>query len=319
MTAQSAEAGTKASRQFVILNPASGTCSVEEVHGALERHFSCSNGSCRVHRMTGKENLEELARQAAEDGCEVVIAAGGDGTVSAVAGGLVGTNVPLGILPVGTGNILARELNVPIDLDAACALIAGPHRETPVDALKAEGRYFFTHVGVGVDALMIRDTSKEQKKRFGRLAYLWTALTQLMGFKAKRFTIRLEGQPVKRAHACEVLVANSRTLGQKPLTWGPHIRLDDGKADVCIVKAKTVMEYLKVTWAMLLGKHRESPIVSYLEATSTIEIDCSKSLPVQADGEIIGKTPVRVEVVSGALRVVTPDEVTESGPGASGR
>lgn len=311
MTAQSVEAGARASRQFVILNPASGTCSVEEVHQALERHFSCADGSCRIHRMTGAENLEELAREAARDGCEVVVAAGGDGTVSAVAGGLVGSDVPLGILPVGTGNILARELNVPIDLDAACALIAGPHHRTPVDALKVKDRHFFTHVGVGVDALMIRDTSKEQKKRFGRLAYMWTAINRLVGFEPRRFSIRLGGQPSKRAHACEVLVANCRTLGQKPFSWGPHIRLDDGKADVCIVKAKTLLEYLKVTLAMLTGRHRESPIVSYLEATSTVEIASSRPLPVQADGEIIGETPITVEVVPGAVRIITPEEAKD--------
>jgi YegS/Rv2252/BmrU family lipid kinase len=237
-----------------------------------------------------------------------VVAAGGDGTVSAVAGGLVGTDVPLGILPLGTGNILARELNVPIDLDAACGLIAGAHGLTAVDALRARGRYFFTHVGVGVDALMIRDTSKEQKKRFGRMAYMWTAVKRLVGFEPRRFSIRLEGERARRVHACEVLVANCRTLGQKPLSWGPHIRLDDGKADICIVKARTLLEYLKVTVAMLRGRHRESPIVSYLEVTSAVEISSSRALPVQADGEIIGETPITVEVVPGAVRIMTPVE-----------
>lgn len=307
MTAQHAtEAQARTSREFVILNPAAGGCSAEEVQRVLERHFSCADGSCRVHRTTGAENLEELAREAAREGCEVVIAAGGDGTVSAVAGGLVGTKVPLGILPLGTGNVLARELGIPLGLEEACVLIAGPHRETAIDALRIETRHFFTQVGIGIDALMIRDTSKAQKKRFGRLAYLWTAATRLWGSRPRRFVIRLPGQPDLRSHASQVLVANSKTLGQKPFTWGPDIRLDDGRANVCVVKARTLWHYLKLALAVARGRHRENPHVVYLVADREIEIASSKPMPVQADGEIVGETPVRVEVVPRALRIITP-------------
>ena len=192
MTVHSAEVQPRASRYFVILNPAAGGCLADVVDRVLERHFSCADGSCRVHRTTGAENLGELARGAAEEGCDVVIAAGGDGTVSAVASGLVGTEVPLGILPLGTGNVLARELGLPLDLDSACELIAGAHEETAIDALRIDGRHFFTQVGIGIDALMIRDTTKAHKKRFGRLAYLWTAFTRLLGFRPRRFSIRLD-------------------------------------------------------------------------------------------------------------------------------
>src|SRR4051812_38826760 len=96
----------RASRLFVILNPAAGTYSAEDVHEALGRHMDCFDGSCQVHEMTGQEDLAALARAAAERGCTIVVAAGGDGTVSGVANGLVGTAAALGILPLGTANVL---------------------------------------------------------------------------------------------------------------------------------------------------------------------------------------------------------------------
>src|SRR4051794_38901172 len=103
----------RASRLLVILNPGSGSYTARMVHEALARHLNCADGPCDVHEATGREHLTELARAATEQGWEIVVACGGDGTVSAVANGLVGTCAVLGILPLGTGNVLAQELGIP--------------------------------------------------------------------------------------------------------------------------------------------------------------------------------------------------------------
>jgi YegS/Rv2252/BmrU family lipid kinase len=296
----------RGSQLFVIMNPAAGSCSAEEVHRALERHFPCDDGTCDVHRVTGEDNLEALARAAAERGCDVVVAAGGDGTVSAVAGGLVGTEARLGILPLGTGNVLARELGIPVDLEAAVGLLAGANASTPIDAMRVGDRHFFTQLGVGIDALMIRDTSKEQKKRFGRLAYIWTGLTRILGFQPRRFTIEADGRR-KRLRASQVLAANSGTLGQPPFRWGPDIRPDDGRIDLCIIRAGTLLDYLALSWSVLRGRHRADPHFRFLVAERRARIESARPLPVQADGEIIGETPVEVEVIAGAVKVVVPE------------
>jgi YegS/Rv2252/BmrU family lipid kinase len=297
--------GSRAARLFVILNPAAGSCKEGEVHAALDRHFGCPDGSCEVHQTTGADDLAGLARAAAGRGCDVVVAAGGDGTVSAVAGGLVGTDSSLGILPLGTGNILARELGIPVELEAAVALLASGHARRTIDAMRAKGRHFFTQIGIGIDALMIRDTSREQKRRFGRLAYMWTAITRLMGFQPRVFRIDVGGGS-KRFRASQVLLANSATLGQAPFTWGPDIRLDDGRVTVLIVRARTFGAYLSLAWNFLRHRHRDDPNVRYLEAEGTIRVETDRPLPVQADGEVLCDTPIEVEVVPGALRVVVP-------------
>ena len=298
---------TSTRKLFVIFNPASGTVPAATVHKALADHFSCEDGTCNVHQTTGAENLADLAREAARTGVAAVVAAGGDGTVSAVADGLIGSEVPLGILPLGTANVLARELGIPTDLDAACDLLAGDFAIKRVDAIQVGDRHFFTQVGVGIDALMIRDTSRESKHRFGRLAYMWTGVTSLMGYQPKEFTLTIDGQEV-RARASQILIANSATLGQKPLTWGPGILLDDGQADVCVVRAGTLWHYLRLSWHVLRGRHRDDPRLHYRKARHTVVIRTRKALPVQADGEVIGETPVEATVRPGALKVAVPTD-----------
>lgn len=304
---------TSTRRLFVILNPASGTFAAEAVRKVLEAHFSCADGTCHVHQTSGSDDLAALAREAAGRGVEAVVAAGGDGTVSAVADGLVGTRTPLGILPLGTANVLARELGVPVELDAACGLLAGDFATRSVDAIKFGDRHFFTQVGVGIDALMIRDTGREAKKRFGRLAYLWTGFSRLLGFEPRRFFLSIDDGGEIKTRASQVLIANSGTLGQKPLTWGPGIELDDGAVDVCVIRAGSTWDYLRLSWHVLRGKHRDDPKLHYRKARRSVAIRTHKPLPVQADGEVVGQTPVTVTIVPGALRVVVPKADASSG------
>ncbi len=300
------QAGQAAQRVFVVLNPMAGGSSAADIRAALARHLG-EQSALELYETTGQpgEDVVALVRAALERGSELVLAAGGDGTVSEVGEALVGTSVPLGIIPVGTANVFARELGLPLTLDEACALFAGDYATTTVDAMKVGEQYFVLQIGVGLDALMIRDTERAAKRRFGRAAYLWTAATQLVGFQPQRFTIMADDQRI-RPRASQVLIANGGVLGVPPLTWGPHIRPNDGKIDVCVVSARTLLDYLGLIWHTLLGQQRRDRNVRYLAAERLIVVSADKPLPVQADGEIIGETPLRIEVVPRALRVIAP-------------
>jgi YegS/Rv2252/BmrU family lipid kinase len=238
-------------------------------------------------------------------GCEIVVAAGGDGTVSAVADGVVGSTVPLAILPLGTANVLARELGIPTDLEGACALLAGPFATTSIDCMKVRDSYYVTQLGIGIDALMIRDTTREVKRRFGRIAYLWTAVSTLLGFQPRRFRLSIDGRKI-HPRASQVVLANCGTLGQRPLRWGPDIRPDDGRVAVCIIRARTLFDYVAVSWHVLRGHPRPHPNIRYYRAERSVAVSTDHPLPAQADGEIIGQTPLEVRVVARALRVVVP-------------
>ncbi|GAC1448489.1 MAG: diacylglycerol kinase family lipid kinase [Isosphaeraceae bacterium] len=306
----------RATSAFVVLNPKSGGCDADQARETLNRHLSAAGVACRFHEPSEGDSLGDRVRESVRSGCDLVIAAGGDGTVSAVADALAGAEVPLGIVPLGTANVLAGELGVPLGLDDACALLAGDHTLTRIDAMEVAGKHYVTQVGVGLDAMMIRDTSHQEKRRFGRGAYIWTALTQFVGFRARRFTLTVDGATT-RPRALQILVANSGTLGARPFRWGPDIRLDDGRLDVCVIRARTVFDVLALGWHFVRGQHQRDPNVRYLSASREVAIDSSRPFPVQADGEIIGETPVTVRVIPSALRVIVPRPPAASGSSSS--
>jgi YegS/Rv2252/BmrU family lipid kinase len=323
---------SRSRRVFVVLNPVAGTSSAERVRRAINQHFDPretriegAEGHCEIHETEHGVSCSDAVREAVGRGYDLVIAAGGDGTVSAVANGLVGTDTPLAILALGTANVLARELGIPLDLDAACRLAADPHASRNIDAMRVGANCYLTQLGVGLDAIMIRDTDREAKRRFGRIAYLWTATTNLLGFQPRRFTVTADNR-VFHFRASQIVIANCGVLGQRPFRWGPDIHPDDGRLDVCIIRARSLWHYIQIAWHVLLGQHRQSPNVRYVSARHALAIASKRPLPVQADGEIIGETPVTVEVAPGVVRVVVPrlmshpmDGVAASVPGEIGR
>ncbi len=240
---------------------------------------------CEIHEAACDDSIAALVRAALGRGCDLIVAAGGDGTVSAVANALIGSgdggSVPLGIIPLGTTNVLARELGIPVDLEQACRLLAGPHATRQIDGMRVGPACYFTQIGVGIDALMIRDTLREHKRRFGRVAYLWTAATRLLGFQPRRFEVVIDGRR-RRARASQIIVANSGILGQHPFRWGPDICLDDGRLDVCIVRARNLIDYVKLSWFVLSGQHRLSPKVRYFTVNQAVAITTRRPLPVRA-------------------------------------
>lgn len=302
---ESNEAESCPSRVVAVMNPKAGSAAGEAIRRALGECFRDGESRLEVYETRDGEDLGAVVRDRLAQGVGLVIAAGGDGTVSAVADALAGSGTSMGILPMGTANVLARELEIPLDVDAAARLLVADHGLATIDAMKVGARHYLTQVGVGLDALMIRDTPTEGKKRFGKLAYLWTAAKHLAGFQPRLFTLEVDGKPI-RVRASEVIVANVGTLGQPPFRWGPNIRVDDGTLDVFVSKAKTVLHYLGLFWHVATRRHKADPNVRYFQARRSVSIATKHPLPVQADGEILGETPVRIEVAPGAVKVIVP-------------
>lgn len=300
---------TSATRLFVVLNPMAGRSSSEQILAALERHCADSGQQLEVYMTTGEEDIVAIVRAALRRGFDLVVAVGGDGTVSEVAEALVYTNIPLGIIPVGTANVFARELALPLDLNGACALLAGAFATSNVDAMQIGAKCYILHVGVGIGSLMHRNTSRDAKRRFGRLAYVWTALRSLFGFQPRRFMLVVDGER-HRYNASHVMIANGGVLGVELFRWGTHIHPDDGQIDVCIVNARTVRDYLAIAWDTLTRQHHRNRRLRYLIARQSVAINTRRPLPVQADGEIIGNTPVQMRVLRRAVCVAVPNALS---------
>jgi YegS/Rv2252/BmrU family lipid kinase len=292
---------------YVVYNPEAGSYDAALVREMLERYFASTHWDYTIYEITGQENMGELIGEAVNQGYRLFIAAGGDGTISSVASGLAHTGLVMGIIPAGTVNALARELTIPIDLEGALQLLVGEHTVKEIDALRVGEQFFLLQIGVGLSSLSMRETERNNIRRFGRLAYFWPGIRHLMNFQPQRFTLVVDDKRY-RVRAAEVTVTNASNLRGSPFRWGPHIRPDDGQVEACIIRARTGLDYLRLAWNVLLYQESRDPNVRYLTVRQKIAIAVDEPLPVEGDGEIIGQTPVQIQVVPQALRVITPVE-----------
>jgi diacylglycerol kinase (ATP) len=242
----------------------------------------------------------------------MVISAGGDGTLVSVANGVVHSDVPLGILPLGTGNDLARILGIPLKLEDALKVLSGDNDSIKIDGLKVGEKYYFSNVSVGITPNMMKDTKSEQKKRFGRLAYLWTMFKQSRIFQMRNYNVTIDDKS-QRVNAVEVMVSNTPLLEAPPQLFGSVDTLNDGKIEIYWVKARAWRDYLELAWHLIRRPGQSGSKMPHLEAEHTIRIEAVKHAQlVQADGEAIGNTPVTVTLEPKALRVIMPKPVKEA-------
>lgn len=295
-------------KTYVVINPVAGVSQLDIVRERIHSAFETRGIPLETYETTGKEDLKQHVREAVKQGYKLFISAGGDGTLSSVIDGLVGTEIPLVIVPTGTWNALARALDIPLQVDQAVDLLFQEHNIQTIDAMDVNGSYFVLSVSAGIGALTMKDVEREDKRRLGKLADLRRALAELLEFRAYQFEVKIDGKPTK-FRASELMVANTAILGIKALQLDPNIRMDDGKLNVCRIYANTITEYLKLGASMLRRDQKRSWNVLCMEALEEVEIRSKQKLPVQGDGELIGQLPITVKIRPQAIRIVTPVNV----------
>lgn len=295
---------------LIVHNPVSGTSDPDIVKEAFARVLTDSNGiTFERHETRADDAVEDIVRKAIQIGAyDMVAAAGGDGTVSAVANGLAGTDIPLAVIPLGSGNALAREMDIPLGLDQALDLLAGPHHLAGFDMIDAGDRRFLLSLSAGLSARTMIGTTRAEKRRFGKAAYMVKGLFQFFGLNLERFELMVDGKRVQ-ARASEVFIANVGLIGFKQFRLSPRVRPDDGVLHVCIVRTKTLLDYLRLFWSAFLGNPEENPDLVIIPAQE-VTIAASRPQPVQGDGEGYGFTPVHARIAARVVRLVVPNEQT---------
>lgn len=305
--------GAASRSALVIVNPVAGRGGAAGVEEECSRVLAPLGWRIRFVEVAsengGRAHVVDEVRRAAGAGVSLIAAAGGDGTVSMVADALMrvdgGRPISLGILPTGTGNILAKELAIPVELAEAVALLADEHGEVRLDAMRVGDRHYFSHVGIGLDAETIAGTTREAQSKFGRIAYALSLVRAAMRHRAVRTTIEVDGREV-RLRALQVVVANAGTLGAPPLKWGPGIHPADGKLNVCVIRAVGLAELVRTAWRALWKRPADRRNVLYIPIEDRAAIRTKDPMRVQADGELIGTTPLEVQLVAHAVRVIVP-------------
>jgi YegS/Rv2252/BmrU family lipid kinase len=260
-----------------------------------------------VHELAEGSKSEDIARSAIERGADVLVAAGGDGTVSFCASAVIGTDVTLGIVPCGTSNSICRALGLPTDIDGACAVIAaGATRR--IDAARVSGRAMVLLASIGFHADTIDSTSSESKSALGKLAYVLRGIEHLGDFEP--FSVRIETDRGSSELSTMALTIANLAPPETLFAQGTDaVRPDDGLLDLTIVSAATVLDAvaagLELAISALAGTEAGGPHVGWTRCTHA-RIVADPPQQVLVDGDMIGTTPLDVQIVPMGLRIACP-------------
>jgi YegS/Rv2252/BmrU family lipid kinase len=290
---------------------------VADVQAALEAH-GVHLDEVRVAR--GPDRLLDELRAALALQPRRLLVGGGDGSLSAAANLVAGSGVALGVLPLGTGNDFARNLGLPRDLDAACAVIAAGEPRRVTVGLVGE-RVFLNALSFGVSAAIAKRLTPALKRRAGPAAYPIAAAGEALA--AEPFRLTLDGPDGRRTlDALQVVVGNGRFHGGGTLV-SPRATIDDERLDVYAVEAaassaagpdrlRNVWTLARVGMAIRRGRHLGHESVVHLRCRE-VALDAAPPQDVNADGELLGRTPVACKVAPGLLTVIAPREVVAAG------
>lgn len=247
-----------------------------------------------------------IARERAGD-YDAVFTLGGDGTAIEVIGALSPENVPVGILPGGTGNLMARALSIPLTVRRAVRrLVRGGIARIDLGRL-SDGRRFAVGVGYGIDAAMIANASPRLKQWLGIVAYVVTGTMATLRRKRFEVCVTVDGVCYTR-HAAEVLVSNIGTVLNGLVTLGPDISAADGVLNICLFDPQSVWDSLRIMRKLMFRDFRPDPAMAYYRGTSVTVIP-SPLQAAQADGELLGPEPLSMVAEPAAGCIIVPSGV----------
>jgi YegS/Rv2252/BmrU family lipid kinase len=290
----------------LIFNPVAGRSDPEQDLLTIQRLLE-PEIDLDIRLTTPEVDANQLARDAVERGAHMIIVSGGDGTISAAAEAVVGTNIPLGVISRGTANAFASALTIPNTIEAACQTIFEGNTKV-VDAALCNGKPMVLLAGIGFEAEMVEKADRETKNRFGMLAYILAGVKQLQEFETFEAKIETEDKVITVA-AGAVTIANAAPP-TSVLAQGPAgIIYDDGLLDLTVVAPATPAGAIASAYHLLQtafrGDAAERDDIGYLRARR-LKVSTEPPQKVVVDGEIIGMTPIDVECLPGGLTIFVP-------------
>jgi diacylglycerol kinase (ATP) len=291
-------------RLLIIFNPTAGARRRRRFEAVLAelRRLGCE---VTVRPTGGRGDAEQLAASADPNRYDVLVVAGGDGTINEAVNGLAGARLPLAIVPLGTANVLAAEIGMATDARTVARTIA-LGRPRPISVGVANGRRFLLMAGTGFDAHVVQHVNLALKRRIGKAAYGIEILRQLRAFAFPEYAVTIDGRTWQ---AASVLVANGHYYGGR-FVCAPAADLRTPTLEVCMFCNSGPLSVIGYSMAMLTG--RLPKMKGYRIVTADkVHIDGGTNEPVQGDGDIIGHLDVTIEVVPEALHLVYPPDAAE--------
>ncbi len=290
-----------------ILNCASGSCSGPELREQLSRIFAEIGTSARILLAPSGAQVSELARCAVQENSQIIVAGGGDGTLNAVATELLGTSIPLGVLPLGTWNHFAKDLHIPLDLEGAARnLLTG--RTVPVDVGEVNGRIFLNNSSLGIYPRMVRRREEQQKQgRHKWIAFAQASLSVLRHYSLLRVRLCLEGKEFLRETPF-VFIGNNQ-YEMEGLNIGGRKKLDADELCLFVANRAGRLDLVRLAFLAFLGRLHGASDLDVLTAKRFSIETRRPHASVSTDGEVHQmNTPLNYLIRPGALRVIVPAE-----------
>ena len=289
-------------KYLAIINPISGTGSKKSIPELLGQAYSSADGELFLTYTKAAGHAEELARRAAEEGFEEVIAVGGDGTVNEVARALLGTSTALGIVPKGSGNGLARSLGIAMNSEEAIRQLS-TGRRICIDSCTMDGRPFFCTCGMGFDAAVSHAFAEASSR--GPVTYFRTMIEEYRGFQAENYHITLDGERSFDTEAFVLVAANATQYGNNAYI-APEADLADGFLDLALIRPFPGIEAAFVLGDLMLGRLSNN---KYYHAERARELIIERPSPgvIHLDGEPCqAGERVEVRLIPQSLHVIIP-------------
>ena len=293
-------------RALLIYNPSAARTKDRTVESICSV-FTSAGWTIEAPGTEHPDDALRVADQGVTAGVDVLVIYGGDGTIHNVAG-RVGDKVPLGLIPGGTGNLLAGNLRLPRNpAKAARVIVDGKPKHIDLGRLTSNGdvKYFTVACGAGFDAEMMAGTSGRSKRRWGMGAYIGTAWQVLGRHRSVDYQITVDGKEYE-FEAASVLVANCREIIPPFLRLRDGISPDDGVLDVVVLNASGLLETITVLWQLFIRSVGDDRRVRHIPGR-VVKVESSEPRPVQLDGEAVGITPFTADVTPGGIRIMLPD------------
>ena len=290
-------------RFYFVINTKSGNYFKWLVQLRIGEFLTTEGVSGEVHYLRDTATLQTRLEAAHSAGYRDFVAVGGDGTIALVASLLRHHESRIGIVPVGTTNMLAQMLGIPLSTKRSLELLLGPNRVRAIDAFEIGDRLFFLNASAGFSSFSISALRTEEKTYFKLLAYAFTLLRGMRKVKTWRFRLEVDGSPID-LEAAELFVDNVGAL------WLPRLRMsdarfDDGEAVICYVPKATMPELANAFLDVLLVRKKRLSL-RFLTSAQRLNVDCDERIPVQADGDAIGYTPVTIAVAPAITEFIVP-------------
>lgn len=286
----------------IIVNPSSG----QSLHviPKISAFTKTNHFNSKIFTTRKQGDAAKYAADAVKANSDAVLVYGGDGTIMEVAGALMNTNVPLYILPGGTANILAKELQIPLDLDQSLKLLTDSTKTfRRIDMGTVNKQPFILRVNSGVLADMIIETDPEAKMNFGQLAYSMSAIQQFANSKSVEYTITI-GDTSEKIKGSTLTVANTGNIGFSGVSFTPGILVDDGFLDIFVLRANTIGSVAGVITEAIVNRSVNDQLAHWRIKKATIEMQPAQA--VLRDDVRLQETRLDIEVVPSAISIATP-------------